>query len=219
MGILRYYFVPSKYISILPNIFHSLEIHFVLSKSASFPPNRFHSLQIHFVPSKSIWFPRNTFRSCCYCRMAPYLYAAFIYCRLTWHVTWIHFEGRKSIWSEGNLFGGNEMYLEGTILFGDFQRLLKIIHDLSHDFLKTARDFVVGDNLILSYPIVSPKVTGVYLGKSRHEIARSCPTLLLCCLYPGLQKAVNTSFLTSLWDWRHFNVYIPVPHPGVYPDY
>ena len=53
MGILRYYFVPSKYISILPNIFRSLEIHFVLSKSASFPPNTLPPVEIPIVsPSK-----------------------------------------------------------------------------------------------------------------------------------------------------------------------
>ena len=40
----------------------------------------------------------------------------------------------------------------------DFQRLLKIIHDLSHDLLKIADDFEVADNRILSY-IVSPSVT------------------------------------------------------------
>ena len=95
----------------------------------SFHQNIFRSFQIYLVPSKSIWFPRNTFRSCLYCRTAPFLYAAFIYCRLIWHVTWIHFEGRKSIWRERNvfggnnsiwrernLFGGNEMYFEGTML-------------------------------------------------------------------------------------------------------
>ena len=48
----------------------------------------------------------------------------------------------------------------------DFQRLLKIIHDLSHDFSKIAHDFVIGDNLILAYPMVSPSVTGALVRRS-----------------------------------------------------
>ena len=65
VGILRDYFVPSKYISFHRNIFRSFqiyfvpskinkfEIHFVLSKSASFPPNTLPPVEIPIVsPSK-----------------------------------------------------------------------------------------------------------------------------------------------------------------------
>ena len=116
------------------------------------------------------------------------------------------------------------------------------MHDLSHDFLKIAHDFVVGDTLILSYPIVSPGVTGAVKMTACSGLTLGFLDLVvdLLCLVeeksvftpytrrPSILVCIDASIISSLspdfclaaaaWLPRRSNQLISLPqtqcHPG-----